>query len=594
MRRLALSICLLCFAGIPAVANADDHPEGPTIAFPGERGQWHGFDRYQFDVGGREVTVVTPDRIASGKPWVWHGEFFGHKPAPDIELLKRGFHVVYLKVPNLLGAPEAVDHWTRCYETMTKKFGLARTVSLVGLSRGGLYCYNWAAANPDRVACIYGDAPVCDFKSWPGGRGTGKGSPRDWKLVLEKYGFETEAEALAYDKNPVDNLRPLVDAGVPILHVYGDADQVVPWEENTGLLASRYKELGGKIKLIGKPGVGHHPHGLDDPTPIVEFILEHGWRDPSISASWKDAGFQIGKTGQSPTGYRYLVFRNSFDPALNGSVPGFAAREWKDGMLDSVTAPKHDFGIFLFQSGVTNVSLQQLSRFEHLHTLHVGNSKVSDAGLHWLVPLKNLRRLSLYASRRVSDKGLAELTQLTELRFLNLGRTEVSDAGMPLVATLTKLRTLDLTNADISDAGINQLEPLTNLTCLTLNQTYVTDASMNRLAKLYKLKALNLVDTAISDRGIESLSGLKEIEELVLVRTKLTDEGMSTFADFKRLRSLALSGTKITDAGLQSLIDSRELKYLGVQDTSVTPEGVKKLKRALPELTVFTSFEKDR
>jgi alpha-beta hydrolase superfamily lysophospholipase len=73
----------------------------------------------------------------------------------------------------------------------------------------------------------------------------------------------------------VDRLEPLAKAKVPLLHVYGDADDVVPWEENTGLIADRYRALGGKITLIPKPGVGHHPHGLDDSTPIVEFIVQH-------------------------------------------------------------------------------------------------------------------------------------------------------------------------------------------------------------------------------------------------------------------------------------------------------------------------------
>jgi hypothetical protein len=36
-----------------------------------------------------------------------------------------------------------------------------------------------------------------------------------------------------------------------------------------------YKELAGVIEVIHKPGVGHHPHGLDDPTPVVEFIEKH-------------------------------------------------------------------------------------------------------------------------------------------------------------------------------------------------------------------------------------------------------------------------------------------------------------------------------
>ena len=49
----------------------------------------------------------------------------------------------------------------------------------------------------------------------------------------------------------------------------------VPWDENTGVLAERYRKLGGNITLIPKPGVGHHPHGLTDPAPIVEFIVKH-------------------------------------------------------------------------------------------------------------------------------------------------------------------------------------------------------------------------------------------------------------------------------------------------------------------------------
>jgi lysophospholipase L1-like esterase/pimeloyl-ACP methyl ester carboxylesterase len=240
--------------------------------FPGRRSSWEGFERFDFQVDGKPALVVLPAVAASGKPWVWHGEFFGHKPAPDVALLGRGFHVVYLSVPDMLGCPEAVAHWNVFYKELTERYGFGKRPALVGLSRGGLYCYNWAAANPDKVGCIYGDAPVCDFKSWPGGKGKGKGSARDWKLVLEKYRFATEADALAYARNPVDNLAGLAKAKVPLLHVFGDADDVVPWEENTGLLADRYQKLGGSIRLIRKPGVGHHPHGLEDSTPLVEFI----------------------------------------------------------------------------------------------------------------------------------------------------------------------------------------------------------------------------------------------------------------------------------------------------------------------------------
>jgi pimeloyl-ACP methyl ester carboxylesterase len=238
-----------------------------------------GFERCDFEVDGKPVLVVAPKVEAPGKPWLWHGEFFGHKPNPDLALLGRGFHVVYMSVPDMLGSPKAVAHWNQFYRELTERYGFAKKAALVGLSRGGLYVYNWAIANPGQVACIYGDAPVCDFKSWPGGFGAGKRSERDWGLVLEQYGFKTDGQAKAYGKNPVDNLAPLARAKVPLLHVYGDADEVVPWEENTGLLAERYRKLGGKITLISKPRGKHHPHGLDDSTPIVEFIWEHAASD---------------------------------------------------------------------------------------------------------------------------------------------------------------------------------------------------------------------------------------------------------------------------------------------------------------------------
>ena len=103
----------------------------------------------------------------------------------------------------------------------------------------------------------------------------GPGASAEWGKVMDVFGFASEAEALAYRLNPVDRLAPLAEASIPILHVYGDADEAVPWDENTGVLAERYRAMGGHIELIAKPGCAHHPHGLDDPSPIVDFIWRH-------------------------------------------------------------------------------------------------------------------------------------------------------------------------------------------------------------------------------------------------------------------------------------------------------------------------------
>lgn len=263
---LSLVIVAVLMSSLTTPQLSADNPP-----FPGARSSWNGFARYDFQVDGQPVLVVAPRAAAPGKPWLWRGEFFGHRPEPDLVLLGRGYHVVYMQIPNLFGAPKAVAYWDAFYKALTEQYGLNPRAALVGVSRGGLYCYNWAAKNPDKVACIYGDAPVCDVRSWPAGKGKGTGNPGELVRIREVYGVTTDEALFAKALNPIDHLEPLAKAGVPLLHVYGDADMGVPWDENTGVLAERYRKLGGKITLIAKPGIGH-VHGLDDATPIIDFI----------------------------------------------------------------------------------------------------------------------------------------------------------------------------------------------------------------------------------------------------------------------------------------------------------------------------------
>jgi pimeloyl-ACP methyl ester carboxylesterase len=246
--------------------------------FPGRQSAWGGGQRYDFTCDGRPAVVVAPAAAADpDRPWLWRAEFFGAFPSVDQALLARGWHVAYLDCRNTFGSPETMGHWEVFYRQLVDRHRLHRRPVLLGMSRGGLYAYNWAAAHPDKVGLIYGDAPVCDVRSWPGGKGKGKGSPRDWALFQQVYGL-TEAQALSWRGNPIDRLAPIARARIPILHLVGDADDVVPMAENTAVLERRYRQLGGRIDVMVKKGVGHHPHALPNPGPVVEFILKHRLR----------------------------------------------------------------------------------------------------------------------------------------------------------------------------------------------------------------------------------------------------------------------------------------------------------------------------
>lgn len=221
---------------------------------------------------GHEARIVFPNKKDSNNYWIWRARFWGHEPQLDKALLEKGFHLVYIDVADMYGNEEAVELWNQFYHHCVLAYELNPKVVLEGMSRGGLIIYNWASKNTDKVFSLYADAPVCDIKSWPGGMFKGKGSPDAWKICLDAYGLDKETVKDFMDI-PVNNCVSIATAGIPVIHVYGEDDKVVPYAENTALLAENFRAAGGTIELIGKKGIGHHPHSLKDPEPIVVFIL---------------------------------------------------------------------------------------------------------------------------------------------------------------------------------------------------------------------------------------------------------------------------------------------------------------------------------
>ena len=254
------------FSGTPQAPAPDAPPSSPT--------DYHGYLLHPLVVDGCKGQVVEPRHPLPGRPWVWRTLFWDAYPSVDLALLDAGYHLAYVGVGNTFGCPDAMLHFDAFFPAVVQQFKLAPKVTLEGFSRGGLYAYRWAYKNTDKVACIYGDAPVCDMRSWPGGKGKGEGSPKDWLEAQKDYHF-TEQELMDFKGEPIDILAPIAAAKIPIIHVVGDADKTVPEAENTDIVRERYLALGGTFVLIVKLGCGHHPHSLTNPTPVADFIIAH-------------------------------------------------------------------------------------------------------------------------------------------------------------------------------------------------------------------------------------------------------------------------------------------------------------------------------
>ena len=226
------------------------------VPFQGEKSVWHdGFDRYDFvmdaqtqavspfkapenehfgigapNEGQRRCVVICPKQPAPGNPWSWRGCYWDHQPQTEVELLHRGFHIAYISADANLKPDKNWDAW---YDYLTQKHGLSKKPTFVGMSRGGLFELRWATTHPDRVSGIYADNPAADddiFRNLPG----------------------------------------LIHQDVPILFVCGTNDPLLA--QHSLPLEAIYQQFGGRASMLLKDGAGHHPHSLNIPKPIADFL----------------------------------------------------------------------------------------------------------------------------------------------------------------------------------------------------------------------------------------------------------------------------------------------------------------------------------
>ena len=224
------------------------------------RGPWFAgcYDRYSFQLGGVEgaVNVIVPKKAAPGKPWVFRADYVSPDAAVDLALLADGYHVVTGPVPYNADGP-SLQSWNAVYKLLTDA-GFSRKPVLEGAGGAAGEAYAWAIANPDKVACVYGENPIL-------------------RCTMTKA-------------QPLDNLAALAKAGVPLLHVCGGLDPML--KEQTLAAEKRYKELGGSMTVIVQEGVGHYPTAPKDPKPVVDFIL--GRRESKEPKTTPPEGSQAG------------------------------------------------------------------------------------------------------------------------------------------------------------------------------------------------------------------------------------------------------------------------------------------------------------
>ena len=224
-----------------------------------------------FALGGRAAFLILPDKTAgqAAVPWVWYAPTLPGLPGPEEKWMFERFTAAGIAIAGIdagesYGSPAGRAVFSSLYKELTGKRGLARKPVLLARSRGGLMAYNWAAENAGLTGGIAGIYPVCNLESYPG-----------LDKACGAYGMSAaELKEHLAEQNPIERLAPLARAGVPIFHIHGDVDTVVPLERNTGEVESRYRKLGGNIQVIVPKGQGHNMWpGFFQCQELVDFVI---------------------------------------------------------------------------------------------------------------------------------------------------------------------------------------------------------------------------------------------------------------------------------------------------------------------------------
>lgn len=222
-----------------------------------------------------------------------------------------------------------------------------------------------------------------------------------------------------------------------------------------------------------------------------------------------------------------------------------------------------------------STEISTLEGLPAVRQLNIANTQVGAKALSALPA--GVERLDL-GNLSIGDEVLARLPD--SLRGLRLAHSDVTSAGVAGLSRLKRLEWLDLTSTDIDDASLAGLAGLSALTDLRLNYGRFTDKGLAAVAGLKNLERLELMRTRVTDAGLKHVAGLTKLEVLWLDYTNTSDAGLKILPP--GLVDLRLDTANISDAGVETLKGFRALKHLNLYHTTVTEAAYEGLKKALP------------
>lgn len=166
----------------------------------------------------------------------------------------------------------------------------------------------------------------------------------------------------------------------------------------------------------------------------------------------------------------------------------------------------------------------------------------------------------LLAFSSVADSDLGILTQLHDLKRLDLGGTLVTSNGIPSIVSASQLRELFMNDTLVNDEQLNLLVKMTSLRVLSLGGSKVTLPQALRLLGEMELESLFV--HGLGGEGSVTLTS----KSIVILDIAFSSLAEVTIGDLPKLETLVVSKSQLDD--LSNLVNSApNLKSIFVVDS---------------------------
>jgi hypothetical protein len=186
-------------------------------------------------------------------------------------------------------------------------------------------------------------------------------------------------------------------------------------------------------------------------------------------------------------------------------------------------------GLTLFCPEMTDAGLVPVGKLTHLRYFDCYTQKITADGYANLSGLANLEYLHAGSFPRLGEVELSHIAKMSKLHSMDIGGTGLTDAGLAHLKAFPELPELQVLGqgSTVTSTGLAHLSQLKKIEKLRVQHVNMKDNDVKLFAALTSLKELDLAANPISNTGIAHLKGLTNLKILNIQETKVTPEGVA-------------------------------------------------------------------